>query len=1306
MQHLAKRKAEKKNQDDPSWQNFKLILGNEIYLVRNGLNKDNFIAGEDRYYHFILLAKDDIGHKQIRELSSRAWKRSFFRFLERVPTYYSDIEEVIGANPGHVIASTACLGGFVGSSILKINENQKHPEIVKVIEDRLDVWLEWMVDTFGRDNFFLEKQPSHNKEQWIVNRDIEKLAGKFNIKCIITTDAHYARKEDRHIHKAYLNAKQGDREVDEFYASTYIMSSKEVLEYFQLADQKYGSSVGAQSLTDVVERDLFHTIEIASRIENYSLEHSPIIPFTKIDWAKIQPASLFTINGKNYPFIDKFITSPYEQDRYFISRVIHKLNTGYDPKYLENRLEEYYDRIETECRELWNISDKLGQRLSSYQLLISEIIRIVWDEGGSLVGVGRGSSSGFLTNYLLDIVQIDPLQADIELPHWRFISEYRVSLPDIDIDTESNKREQILQALRKHFGQDKVVNVATFTTEKSKSAIQTAARGLGISDDVSMYLSSMVPSERGFLWSLEECFYGNVEEGRAPVSAFVREMTENYPDLWAVAQRIEGLVSRRGIHAAGVLISNEDFAEHNAIMKAPNGAWTSQYELKDTEFLGGVKLDLLSIEALDKIRVAIDLLIGYDYVEPKGSLRETYMSILNPADRNILLYDNEEIWDLVANNSVLSLFQLDTPVGATAARQVKPRNIAELSAINSLMRLMGNGGEMPLDTFMRYRADTSLWYKEMTEFGLTKDEQDIMTKHLGSRYGVAESQESMMLMAIDPQIAGFTIGEADKLRKAVAKKSFTDFEKMEQLFYEKGKELGTSEALLRYVWEVQIKRQKGYSFSQNHTYVYSIIALQELNLVYRYPDLFWNCANLIVDSGGIEVQEENMFGDDDESSTLDEIEAIYAKLDGDVDDDDDDVEEGEVVEDVKKKEKNKNVNYGKVGAALGKMKSAGVNIALPDINRSSYTFAPDVENNAILFGIKGITGINDTIVKTIMQNRPYTSLNDLLKKVKLTKPQVVNLIKSGSLDRIEKCERVDIMRKYINSIADAKTTLNLRNMQMLVQMDLIPIEMDFYRRLFNFNRYLKKFKQDIYYVLDTEAMRFFEQNYDNGVLVQLEDGSFAIEQKRWDKTYTKGMDAMRDYIKEHLEELLFKVNDNLTREVWQKYGKGNISRWEMDSLTYYYHEHELAKVNYADYGVENFFDHGEEPEVATIKMIKGRPVPIFRLWRIVGTVLSRDKTKHIVTLLTPDGVVDVRVWQSQFVKYDKQISEKQPDGKKKIIEKSWFTRGNMLIITGIRRGANFIPKVYKNSVYENPIELIVNVDDNGKLLLREERAGE
>jgi DNA polymerase-3 subunit alpha len=403
----------------------------------------------------------------------------------------------------------------------------------------------------------------------------------------------------------------------------------------------------------------------------------------------------------------------------------------------------------------------------------------------------------------------------LEIVEQHVISEHRVSLPDIDIDTESRRRERILQALRKNFGgESRVVNVATFGTEKSKSAIQTAARGLGISDDEATYLSSMVPSERGFLWSLKDCYYGNVEEGRAPIQQFVNEMNTSYPELWKVAQHIEGLISRRGIHAAGILISNEDFYEHNAIMKAPNGALTSQFELSDTEYLGGVKLDLLSIEALDKIRVALDLLVEYNYVDRYRKLKDTYMSVLDPANKKILNYDNPAIWDLVAKGEVLSLFQLDTPVGMTAAKQVKPRNIAELSSINSLMRLMASEGEMPLDTFMRHRENPSIWENEMEQAGLSKAERDILHEHLDSRYGVAESQESMMILAMDERIAGFTVAEADALRKAVAKKSYEDFEKMEKLFYEKGRARNTSEALLSYTWETQVKRQRGYSLNE------------------------------------------------------------------------------------------------------------------------------------------------------------------------------------------------------------------------------------------------------------------------------------------------------------------------------------------------------------------------------------------------------------------------------------------------------------------------------------------------------------
>lgn len=864
-------------------------------------------------------------------------------------------------------------------------------------------------------------------------------------------------------------------------------------------------------------------------------------------------------------------------------------------------------------------------------------------------------------------------------------------MPDVDIDTQGNRRTRITKALKKFFGEMQVVNVCTFGTEKSKSAIQTACRGLGIDVDIASYLSSMVPSERGFLWSLHDCFYGNEEEGRKPIANFVKEMSGPYAEVWNVAQNIEGLISRRGIHAAGVVISNEEITKTNALMKAPKGQFTTQYELNDTEYMGGLKFDLLSVEALDKIRAELELLCEYGYIERCKNLKDTYMSILDPEDKNILQYDNSEIWKMAYEDKILSLFQMETPVGGAAIKEVKPMNIIELAGINSLMRLMAAGAtEMPMQTYNRYKNDIDTWYTDMAMFGLNDYEMDIMRKHLLSHYGVAESQESMMLLVMDEDISNFSVAEADKLRKAVAKKSMKDFDKMQELFYKKGKENGASDRLLEYVWEIQIKRQKGYSFSQLHTYGYSIIALQEMNLAYRFPVIFWNTANLIVDSAGEEEEED------------DDIVSVSETDDNDVDEDDGDDELGDEHDDglseTPVKKKNKTVNYGKISTAIGKMQQRGVSVGLPNVNKSKYTFTPDVERETIMYGIKGITRIGDDLVKTIIENRPYASLHDFLKKVKVNKLQAVNLVKSGAFDELEKLDRKDIMYKYLLTVVDAKKDCNLRNMQMLINQNLIPLEYDFYRKLFNFNKYLKKFKAGTDYELDSDAFRFFSENY-NVDLLQQKNGKMVIAQTVWDKIYTKGMDPMRDFLKAHKQEMLDRMNGNLVKEIQDKYAQGNLSKWEMDSLGFYYNEHELSGVNTVPYDIRDFFSEPEEPVVASVFYPKGQsnPVPIFETYRIMGTVIQKDKTKHLVTLLTPTGVVNVKVWQAQFTKYDKQISQKQADGKKKILEKSWFSRGNKLLITGFRRGDNFVPKIYPRGKYEHPFELITDVKD-GELI--------
>ena len=224
--------VEKMRAKDENWKNFKLILGNEIYLCRNGLNSENYDSKKDKFYHFILLAVDEIGHQQIRELSSRAYEHSFMKNrMRRVPTYYSDVEEIIGSNPGHVIASSACLGGFLGTKLLAASSREKYQDYFLGEINMLKSWIEYIQSIFGKDNFFLELQPSDTDEQIYVNKWLLEIASDLGMDAIITTDSHYQTKDDREFHKAYLNSKEGDREVDAFYATTYLMSAEEIHEY-------------------------------------------------------------------------------------------------------------------------------------------------------------------------------------------------------------------------------------------------------------------------------------------------------------------------------------------------------------------------------------------------------------------------------------------------------------------------------------------------------------------------------------------------------------------------------------------------------------------------------------------------------------------------------------------------------------------------------------------------------------------------------------------------------------------------------------------------------------------------------------------------------------------------------------------------------------------------------------------------------------------------------------------------------------------------------------------------------------------
>lgn len=1238
-------------------EDFKLILGNEIYLCESLEEvKDNYQSGVTKFPHFLLLAKDKTGHEQLRYLSSKAWGNSFYTgTMERVPTIKSELANVIKENPNHIMASTACLGSESSIHLLEIRNAQAagNKEKENYHRAKLDQFIKWCIDVFGKDNFFIELQPATSEEQIYVNNKLIPIADYYGLKRIISTDTHYLRPEDRIVHKSFLNSKDGEREVDDFYEACFLQTLDEIYERMHYIDKS------------IIEDAIQNTLLIGEMVENYSILHDPIIP--KIDLPEFEVRHVFKPAYEQYEYISKMANSKDEQDRY----IIKLIEDGFYEKLASNSLSkgkfhQILNRLNLELGELYEISIKLNQAMSSYYVTVRELINIIWDDcgGNSLVGSGRGSAAGFLINYLLGITQINPLNYGIEMPHWRHIHRSRPDIPDIDIDTEGMKRPQILQALKKHFGEDRVLQVCTYGTEGSKSALQTACRGLGIDNDIALFISGMIPFERGTNWSLSDCFFGNEDKERKPIKEFIREV-EKYPNLKEVALKLEGTINKRSIHAGGVILFNDPYYKTNAMMTAPNGSHVTQFNLSDSEAVGNVKYDLLTIEALDKIRATLDSLLEYKEIEWQGSIRSTFDKYLHPDNIDMA---NPKLYEMMGNGDVMDLFQFSTEIGLQSAMKVKPSNLLETAVANSLMRLMSDGDEQPIDTFIKFKNDISLWYKEMENYGLNQNEITIMEKHLLKLNGVADTQESVMLLSMDEQISSFDVKWANKLRKAIAKKSQAAIDETHEYFYKRGKELGTRTELLDYVWNVQIKRQLGYSFSILHTLAYSIVALQELNLNHTFNPLYWQTACLSVNAGGQEVDEE---------------------------------------EDAK----NKSTDYGKIAYAIGNIRQRGINVALPDINKAGFGFTPDIDNNSIIFGLKGMNGVGDDLVNLIIENRPYNSFNDFLTRMFDTKivknGQMMQLIKGGCFESFG--ERKEIMKQFIQHTFEPKERLNMQNMPMLVNKKLLPEEFHLESRFFSYKNYISKFvyevvdkPKDRLFVLDDISQLFFEQHFtEDCIIKQSDDGHIVISEKKFKKEYDKKMEILKEWMSK--DDSVHYVNDLLFNEIWNEIEQESISKWEMDSLSYYYHDHELAHVKRDKYDISNFTELPETPVITNTFEYRGRRISEFQLTRIAGTVLDKDKNKHQVTVLTTDGVITVKFYAGAFSHYSKQIS-RSVNGKKEVVEASWFTRGNKLLFTGFRRGNKFVPRKYKNSIYQHTVALIQEIDQEGNLVLQTERA--
>lgn len=390
---------------------FKIGLGNEIYLTDTREKKQ-------RYYHFILIAKDTVGHRALRELSSKAWYNSYYSGrMERVPTLKSELEEIIKKYPNSLIGTTACLGGELPTLVMELVKKEKEgkkEEINKVKAEIVD-FISFCKELFKED-FYIEIAPSKSSDQIIFNNRVKSIAKGLDVKMIFATDAHYLLEKDREIHKAYLNSKNGEREVDSFYSYAHLQGNEEA---FNNLSPYYNENEFAQMCAN--------TIEIMDKISEYNLFHNPIIPMVEVkDYPKT--LSYFGVNNgyrdeldSNWKTIKCLLLSDNIQERYWINQCLEGLiNKG-----LFNE-DEYIDRIETEADIIKVIGEKLGNCLFAYFNTFQHYIDLFW-ECGSLSGPGRGSSVCFLSNYLLGITQLDPIKW--ELMEWRFLNKERIELP-------------------------------------------------------------------------------------------------------------------------------------------------------------------------------------------------------------------------------------------------------------------------------------------------------------------------------------------------------------------------------------------------------------------------------------------------------------------------------------------------------------------------------------------------------------------------------------------------------------------------------------------------------------------------------------------------------------------------------------------------------------------------------------------------------------------------------------------------------------------------------------------------------------
>ncbi|OIP83888.1 MAG: DNA polymerase III subunit alpha [Porphyromonadaceae bacterium CG2_30_38_12] len=886
---------------------FKPIIGCEAYVARKSLHSKN--STEDKSgYHLVLLAKNKVGYRNLCKLVSYAWMDGFY-YRPRID------HEILEKYSEGLIASSACLGGEIHKKVESGNLEAAEEAVL------------WYKKVFG-DDYYIELQrhktdkPNANyscfDKQQRQNADLIALARKTNTKLLATNDVHFVEEEHGEAHERLICLSTG-KELDDPSRMRYTKQ-----EWLKTPEQMW------QIFADVPEA-LENAVAIANKVEFYDIDSGPMMPVFNIpsDFGnEVEYRNRYTEQmlqeefGNGYARLggyEKVIRVKLEAD--YLAQLAY---LGAKKRYGEALTDEQAERIEFEL----HVMKTMG--FPGYFLIVQDFITNARRMGVS-VGPGRGSAAGSVVAYCLRITDIDPLKYDLLFE--RFLNPDRISMPDIDIDFDDDGRGLVLRWVTEKYGKERVAQIVTYGTMATKSSIKDVARVQRLPLQEADRLTKLIPDK-----------FPEGSDGKAPkvnianCLKYVPELAQarnssdqNLANTLKYAEMLEGTVRQTGVHACGVIIGADDLTNFVPLSTATdketgNSILVTQYEGSVIEEIGLIKMDFLGLKTLSILKEALS-----NIKKSKGF----------DLDIDNIPIDDKATYELFSKGATVGTFQFESAGMQKHLQALQPSQFEDLIAMNALYR---PGPMQYIPQFINRKHG-----RETIEYPFP-----IMEKRLKDTYGITVYQEQVMLLSRD--LASFTRGQSDELRKAMGKKLVDKMETLHVKFLEgcATNGYGPKEKLEK-IWSDWAEFAK-YAFNKSHATCYSWIAYQTAYLKANYPAEFM-AANL--------------------TRNRDDI--------------------------------------AEVGKFMDECKSMGMHVLGPDVNESDLTFTVNATGN-IRFGLGGIKGVGEGAVLSIIEERTkggkFKSVFDFVERVNLSscnKRTLESLALCGAFDSFSDIRREQFM---------------------------------------------------------------------------------------------------------------------------------------------------------------------------------------------------------------------------------------------------------------------------------------------------------